>query len=160
MKSKTYKKSEILEIAGKACDLLEDRQEEKFFEQIEVLLCAKIPFGKLHPLGEYLGKRGLQNSELYFDVLDKFFKKELNYGYQKDIYNTKKMRMSGEEVQKSRVWGWRAGIVGLAFNEMSQFYPEEVVERTREYIILSSHWSSSDTFADETFNRMFEERFN
>lgn len=67
--------------------------------------------------------------------------------------------MSEEEVQKSRVWGWRAGIVGLAFNEMSHNNPDEVVQKTREYIILSSHWSSSDTFADKTFNRMFEERF-
>lgn len=42
---------------------------------------------------------------------------------------------------------------------MSHNHPEEVVEKTREYILLSSHWSSSDTFADKTFNRMFKERF-
>lgn len=34
------------------------------------------------------------------------------------------------------------------------------MEETREYILLSSHWSSSDTFADKTFNRMFQERFS
>lgn len=57
--------------------------------------------------------------ELYFDVLDKVFRKNLDYGYKKGLYNTAKMRMSEKEIQKSRVWGWRAGIVGLAFNEMS-----------------------------------------
>jgi 3-methyladenine DNA glycosylase AlkD len=50
--------------------------------------------------------------------------------------------------------------VGLAFNEMSHNHPDKVVNRTREYILLSSHWSSSDTFADKTFNLMFEERFD
>lgn len=43
---------------------------------------------------------------------------------------------------------------------MSHSYPEEVIKRTKEYISFSSHWSSSDIFADKTFNRMFEERYH
>lgn len=159
MKPKTFYKKEIIKITEHACDLLEDDQEDKFFNQIEVLLATKISSSKLWPMGEYIGKRGLDNPKLYFYVLDKLFKKDLGYGYREDLYNAKKLRMSELEIQKSRVWGWRAGIIGLAFNEMSHKYPEEVVEKTREYIILSSHWSSSDTFADKTFNRMFLERF-
>ncbi|OPY26641.1 MAG: DNA alkylation repair enzyme [Methanobacterium sp. PtaU1.Bin242] len=158
-KPKTFRKKEIIEIAKYACKHLEEGQKDIFFDQIEILLVSKIPFGKLKPLGEYIGKRGLDNPEIYFNVLDEFFRKELDYGYREGLYNTARMLMSDEEVQKSRVWGWRAGIVGLAFNEMSHNNPEEVVNKTREYIILSSHWSSSDTFADKTFNRMFEERF-
>ncbi len=157
---KNFRKNEIIAITRRACDFLECGQEDLFFDEIETLMVSKIPFGKLKPMGEYLGERGLEKPELYFGVLDKFFKKSLDYGYRNDIYNTSKMRMSDEEIQKSRVWGWRAGILGLAFNEMSHDYPEEVVEKTREYILLSSHWSSSDTFADKTFNRMFKERFN
>ncbi len=160
MKPETFRKKEIIEITKNACDLLEMGLEDKFFDEIETLLISKIPFGKLKPMGEYLGKRGLEMPELYFDVLDKFFRKNLDYGYKKGLYNTAKMRMSEKEIQKSRVWGWRAGIVGLAFNEMSHDHPEEVVEKTRDYILLSSHWSSSDTFADKTFNRMFQERFS
>lgn len=147
-------------ITRRACGFLEQGQEDLFFDEIETLLVSNIPFGKLKPMGEYLGERGLEKPEMYFSVLDKFFKKNLGYGYRNDIYNTSKMRMSDEEIQKSRVWGWRAGIVGLAFNEMSHDHPKEVVEKTREYILLSSHWSSSDTFADKTFNRMFKERFH
>lgn len=159
MKVEKIGKKEIMTRTERACGFLENGQEDLFFNEIEVLLVSKIPFGKLKPMGEYLGERGLEKPELYFNVLDKFFRKDLNYGYSNGIYNTAKMRMSNEEVQKSRVWGWRAGIVGLAFNEMSHDYPEEVVERTHEYIIINSHWSSSDTFADKTFNQMFEERF-
>jgi 3-methyladenine DNA glycosylase AlkC len=155
----TFRKKEIIEITKNACNFLEEGREDLFFDQIEILLVSKIPFGKLKPLGEYLGKRGLQNPELYFDVLDNFFKKNIDYGYRPGLYNTAKMKMSDEEVQKSRVWGWRAGIVGLAFNEMSREHPEKVVDKTREYILLSSHWSSSDTFADKTFNCLFKERF-
>lgn len=99
MKSKTIRKKEILEIAEHACDILEKGYEKKFFNEIEPFLIAKIPFGKLHALGEYLGKRGLKKPELYFDVLDKFFRKDLEYGYRNGIYNTKKMRMSEEEVK-------------------------------------------------------------
>lgn len=160
MRPKTFRKKEVIKITEHACDLLEEGREDDFFKELEVLLASKISFSKLHPMGEFVGMRGLENPELYFDVLDKFFRKELDYGYRDDLYNTDRMRMSKEEIQKSRVWGWRAGIVGLAFNEMSHDHPEEVVTRTKEYIILSSHWSSSDTFADKTFNRMFEERFN
>lgn len=160
IKPKTFRKKEILQISEHACELLERGEEDEFFDQIELLLASKTPFGKLHPLGEYIGKKGLENPELYFNILDKFFRKDLNYGYRKDLYNLEKMRMSEEEVQKSRVWGWRAGIVGLALNEMSHDHPEKVIEKTREYIILSSHWSSSDTFADKTFNCMFGERFD
>lgn len=152
-------KKEIITIITRACEFLEDGHEDLFFDEIEVLLVLKIPFGKLKPMGEYLGQCGLEKPEIYFDILDKFFKKDLDYGYRKDIYNTAKMKMSEEEVQKSRVWGWRAGIIGLAFNEMSHEHPERVVDKTREYILLSSHWSSSDTFADKTFNRLFKERF-
>lgn len=149
-----------MKITTDSCDYLENGMEEEFFTELEKLLSAKIPFGKLKPMGEYIGKRGLQKPELYFDILDKFFHMDLDYGYRKGLYNTSKMRMSEEEIQKSRVWGWRAGIVGLAFNQMSHVNPELVVERTRKYIIFSSHWSSSDTFADKTFNLMFKERFN
>jgi len=159
MKPKTFHKKEILQIIEHACDQLEKGGEEEFFDELEVLLTSKIPFGKLKPLGEYLGLRGLETPELYFEVLDKFFRKNLDYGYCEGLYNTAKLKMSEEEVQKSRVWGWRAGIVGLAFNEMSRDHPEKVVKKTREYILLSLHWSSSDTFADKTFNRMFKERF-
>ncbi|OPX59908.1 MAG: DNA alkylation repair enzyme [Methanobacterium sp. PtaB.Bin024] len=159
MKPKTFRKKEILQITEHACDLLEEGKEGEFFDELEVLLSSKIPFGKLKPMGEYLGKRGLEKPDIYFGVLDNFFKKDLDYGYREGIYNTAKMRMSEEEVQKSRVWGWRAGIVGLALNEMSHDHPEEVVAKTREYILLSSHWSSSDTFADKTFNLLFKERF-
>lgn len=159
MTNKTPTKKEILEIATECCDLLEKNRENEFFNKLECILIQKIPFGKLHPLGEYIGERGLKNPELYFPILDKFFKKEINYGYHEGIYDTSRIRMSEEEIQKSRVWGWRAGIVGLAFNKMSHEFPEEVVQKTYEYIILSSHWSSSDTFADKTFNLMFEERF-
>lgn len=154
-----YKKSEIIEIAQNICDQLEKGNEDNFFEILEKVLIQKIPFGTLPPLAEVIGRRGLEKPELYFDILDKFFKKELGYGYRKGIINTSRLKMSEEEVQKSRVYGWRAGIVGMAFNEMSHKYYEEVVKRTREYIIESSHWSSSDTFADKTFNKMFEERF-
>lgn len=156
----TFRKKEIVQISEHACELLEKGGEVNFFNQIELLLVSMNNFGKLKPLGEYIGKRGLEDPELYFNVLDKLFRKDLNYGYRNDLYNIERMRMSEGEIQKSRVWGWRAGIVGLAFNEMSHDFPEKVVERTREYIILSSHWSSSDTFADKTFNRMFEERFD
>jgi len=99
MKSKTFRKKEMLEIGEYTCALLEEGHEEKFFKEIEFLLIAKIPFGKLHPLGEYIGKRGLEKPKLYFDVLDKFFRKDLEYGYRNGIYNTKKMRMSEEEVK-------------------------------------------------------------
>jgi len=159
MKPKTFRKKEILQITENACDLLEEGKEGEFFDELEILLASKIPFGKLEPLGKYLGRCGLEKPELYFEILDKFFKKNLDYGYREGLYNTAKLKMSDEEVQKSRVWGWRAGIVGLAFNEMSHDHPQKVVEKTREYIILSSHWSSSDTFADKTFNCMFKERF-
>lgn len=159
MKQRTFHKKEIIKITEHACDLLEDDHEDQFFNQIEIPLASKISAGKLWPMGEYIGKRGLENPKLYFNVLDKFFKKDLDYGYREGLYNISRMRMSAEEVQKSRVCGWRAGIIGLAFNEMSHRYPEKVIEKTREYIILSSHWSSSDTFADKTFNLMFEERF-
>ncbi|MBI5679651.1 MAG: DNA alkylation repair protein [Methanobacterium sp.] len=154
-----YRKSEIIEIAQNICDQLENGNEDKFFESLETVLVQKIPFGTLYPLAEVIGKRGLEKPELYFNILDKFFKKELDYGYKKGIINTSRMKMSEEEVQKSRVYGWRAGIVGTAFNEMSHKYYKEVVKRTRKYIIESAHWSSSDTFADKTFNKMFEERF-
>lgn len=154
-----YKKAEIIRIAQDMCDQLENGNEEEFFESLGAILAQKIPFGTLHPLGEVIGKRGLEKPGLYFETLDKFFKKELDYGYKKGIINTSRMKMSEEEVQKSRVHGWRAGIVGFAFNEMSHEYYEEVVKRTHEYIIESAHWSSSDTFADKTFNKMFEERF-
>lgn len=160
MNPKTFRKKEILKITARACDLLEEGKEREFFHELEALLASKIPFGKIKPMGDYLGLRGLEKPELYFEVLDKFFRKDLDYGYRKGLYNTAKMKMSDEEVQKSRVWGWRAGIVGLAFNQMSHHHPDLVVERTKEYIIFSSHWSSSDTFADKTFNLMFEERFN
>jgi 3-methyladenine DNA glycosylase AlkC len=160
MKPQTFTKKEILELTAHACDLLENSREGEFFDELEKLLSAKIPFGKLKPMGEYIGMRGLEKPELYFDILDKFFHMDLDYGYRKDLYNSTKLRMSEEEIQKSRVWGWRAGIVGLAFNQMSHVNPELVVERTRKYIIYSSHWSSSDTFADKTFNLMFKERFN
>lgn len=157
---KTFQKKEIVKISENACELLERGKEDEFFDQLELLLVFKNSFGKLRPLGQYMGKMGLNNPELYFNILDKFFRKDLNYGYRENLYNIEKMRMSKEEIQKSRVWGWRAGIVGLAFNEMSQDHPEKVIEKTREYVILSSHWSSSDTFADKTFNRIFEEHFD
>jgi len=38
MKPKSYRKSEILAVAETACDLLEEGEEEKFLEKIEVLL--------------------------------------------------------------------------------------------------------------------------
>lgn len=154
-----YKKSEIIKIAHDICDQLENGNEDKFFEILGTILAQKIPVGTFYPLAEIIGKRGLEKPELYFDVLDKFFKKELDYGYKKGVINTSRMKMSEEEVQKSRVYGWRAVIVGTAFNEMSHEYYEEVVKRTREYIIESAHWSSSDTFADKTFNKIFEEHF-
>lgn len=114
--------------------ILRKGMEEEFFTELEKLLAAKIPFGRLRPMGKYIGMRGLEKPELYFDILDKFFHMALDYGYSQGLYNITKLRMSEEEVQKSRVWGWRAGIVGLAFNQMSHVNPELVVERTRKCI--------------------------
>jgi hypothetical protein len=110
MKPKTFKKKEIIEIATECCDFLENNQEDKFFHKLEFILIQKIPFGKLQPLGEYIGKRSSENPNLYFDILDKFFKKNLNYGYRKGLYNTSRMRMSELEV-KNLVYG--AGEQGL-----------------------------------------------
>lgn len=58
MKPETFRKKEIIEITKNACDLLEMGLEDKFYDEIETLLISKIPFGKLKPMGEYLGKRG------------------------------------------------------------------------------------------------------
>jgi len=154
------KKSEIITLAQNACDLLEQGKEKDFFDALEKIILQQSSASSLHPLGEEIGKRGLKKPELYFDILDKFFKKDINYAYRPDFYNTEKVRMSNEEIQKACVWGWRAVIVGIAFNQMSHKYYHEVVKRTREYIITSSHWASSDTFADKTFNTMFKERFD
>ncbi len=158
--SARYKTSVIKKLAENICDLLEQGNEEKFFEVLGKILQEKIPFGSLKPLGEVIGKRGLEKPELYFDVLDRFHRKSIDYGYRKGVIDAKKMKMSEDEVQKSRVYGWRAGIIGLAFNEMSHKYYSEVVERTRGYIVENAHWSSSDTYADKAFNRMFQERFD
>ena len=154
------RKSVMMKLAGNICDLLEQGNEAEFFELLGRVLQEKIPFGSLKPLGEIIGKRGLEKPGLYFDILDKFHRKSIDYGYRKGIIDSKKMRMSEEEVQKSRVYGWRAGIIGIAFNEMSHKHHREVTERTREYIVENAHWSSSDTYADKAFNRMFQERFD
>lgn len=155
----TLKKSEVKILAHQLCDLIEDGKIDEFFEKLGSLLQQKIPFGNLHPLGEILGKRGIKQPQIYFDVLETFFTKDLNFGYKTGIINSKKMKMSEEEIQKSRVYGWRAGIIAIAFNEMSSKYSEEIVEKTKQYILDSAHWSSSDTFADKVFNNIFVERF-
>jgi hypothetical protein len=49
MKPKTFHKKEILQIIEHACDQLEKGGEEEFFDELEVLLTSKIPFGKLKP---------------------------------------------------------------------------------------------------------------
>lgn len=66
------------------------------------------------------------------------------------------MKMSEEEIQKSHIYGCRAGVIGIAFNEMSYKYYHEVVKRIKEYIIENAHWSSIHKFVDKTFNRLFK----
>lgn len=66
IKLKTFRKKEIIEIAKYACKHLEEGRKDIFFDQIEILLVSKIPFGKLKLLGEYMGKRGLDRPGIYF----------------------------------------------------------------------------------------------
>jgi hypothetical protein len=83
MVESSFRKSEIISIGEKACNLLEEGHEEDFFNEIEILLTSKMPFGKLGPLGEYIGIRGMEKPKTYFNIFDKFINKELDYGYQK-----------------------------------------------------------------------------
>lgn len=160
MKGLYMKKKEIIKIANDACNELEQGNENTFFELLENILTLKITFSKMAPFAEIVGKRGLNKPEFYFNVIDKLANKSIDYGYKAGLYNTEKLKMSEEEVQKSRVYGYRAGIIGIIFNEMSIINPELVIERTKEYIIKYNHWSASDTFADKTFHNLFKNNFD
>jgi hypothetical protein len=54
------------------------------------------------------------STRTYFEVLDKFFRKNLDYGYCEGLLNTAKLKMSDEEVSKIPGLGLERGIVGLA----------------------------------------------
>lgn len=158
-KLKRYKKSEITQISHEICDILEAGKPDEFFHCLAGVLKQRVEFGSLQPLGQILGLRGRKKPELYFDILDKFYKKDFDFDYESGLYDLARLKMSEAEVQKSRVLGWRAGIIGLAFDEISTEHPELVLARTKEYVLLGNHWSCADTFADKAFNRLYVEKF-
>lgn len=157
---KRYKKKEIIAKTEDLCDLLESGCEKEFFEQLGKLLKERVVFGTLHPVGVVFGERGLKQPKLYFKMLDHFFKKDHSFDFRKEQINTEKLKMGMDEIRKAKVLGWRAALIGLAFNQMSIQYPEKVVTKTREYLVFGNHWSCADTFADKTFNSLFKNNFD
>jgi 3-methyladenine DNA glycosylase AlkC len=159
-KRRRMNKEYFVKLAEEACNRLESGEESHFFKILEHVLIQKIPPNKMIPFAEIVGKRGLKNPGLYFGIIDILFNKSVDYGYRADLYDPQKSRTSEEEAKKSRVYGYRAGMIGAVFNEMSMGKHEEVVKKTKQYIIGYDHLNSSNKFAERTFHNMFVEKFS
>jgi 3-methyladenine DNA glycosylase AlkD len=140
-----YTTKEIRNLAKKAISSLDRDDDVHFFNITEEVLSSKLPFRYLYIYGTELGEWGLENSIVYFKLLDKLLNKDLNFGYRPEFFRNKTF-WTPEKI-RAMILGARISIITTGLGVMVEKYPKKVLKITKKYLVDGDGWYICDGLA-------------
>lgn len=140
-----YTTPEVRALAARAIDLLRLDKETEFFQITEELLKNKTSFYKLYIYGTELGKSAITDPDKYLVVLDKLFKKDVDYGSNWDHFRSSPFWT--EDKIRAMVLGSRMSIIATGLSELGKHHPDKIIPIIKNYLVEGDGWYICDGLA-------------
>ena len=137
-----YSTKEISNFAKRAITSLDDGDDTEFFKITEEVLCSKLPFRYLYIYSSELGIWGLENFVKYFQLLDKLFYKDLNYGYRPEFFRNSNF-WTLDKI-RAMILGARISVIATGLGVISEKYPKKSLKIVKKYLIDGDGWYICD----------------